>query len=173
MSQITDEEKLVQLVAQLGKIRSFPIFTIASPLCKEYGFTEEHVIALGKIVMAEDPFVSYIASMLYITTSKASRIVKYLEEINHPVKGKIKLVQRKYGEAGDLRKIKIMPTQEGKELFGKIWTDLLQFIGGIMKEIEEKEINKLTSLLEKFNTVAEEKIKRLSDPESFDVGCKD
>ncbi|TET28895.1 MAG: MarR family transcriptional regulator [Candidatus Heimdallarchaeota archaeon] len=173
MSQINDEEKLYQFIGQLGKIRFLPIFTMASPLCMEYGFTEEHVIALAKIVLADDPFVSYIASVLYITTSKASRIVKYLEEIEHPVKGKIKLVQRKYGEAGDLRKIKLIPTKEGKELFGKLWTDLLIFIDEILKEVGEKEINKLISLLEKFNDIAEKKIKTLLDPGSFDEGCKD
>jgi len=145
---------------------------MASPLCKEYGFSEEHIIALAKIVMMDDPFVSHIASALYITTSKASRLVKYLEEIKHPVNGKIKLVQRKYGEAGDRRKIKIEPTKEGKELYGKMWSDIFLFYDEIIKEVGEEEINKLTSLLEKFNNVAEKKIKELIDPELCNESCE-
>ncbi len=145
---------------------------MTSPLCKEYGFTEEHFIALAKVVLMDDPFVSYIASVLYITTSKASRIVKYLEEVKHPVKGKVKLVRRKYGEEGDLRKIKLIPTQEGKELFGKIWTDFQLFYDEIIKEIGEEEIKKLSLLLEKFNKIAEEKIKILMNPELCNESCE-
>jgi len=172
VTQITNNERLFKLVGQLGRIQFLPLITMSSPLCKEYGFTEEHVIALAKIVLGDGPFVSYIASVLHITISKASRIVKYLEEVKHPVKGTIKLVQRKYGEAGDLRKIKLIPTQEGKELFGKIWTDLLSFIDEITKEVGEKEIDELNSLLEKFNTIAEAKIKGLNNPSSVNKDYK-
>lgn len=172
MLQISNEEKIIRFLGQIGKLRFLPLITMASPLCKEYGFSEEQIIALAKIVMMDDPFVSYIASALYITTSKASRIVKNLEQIKHPVKGKVKLVQRKYGEAGDRRKIKLEPTQEGKELYGKMWADLLLFFNEIIKEVGEEEIEKLTSLLEKFNNVAEEKIKFLIDPELCNEKCE-
>jgi len=168
--QIIDEEKFIQFLGQLGKLRSLPLITISSPLCKEYGLSEEHITALAKIVMMDDPFVSYIASGLNITTSKASRLIKYLEEIKHPEKGNVKLVQRKYDEVGDRRKIKLEPTQEGKELYGKLWSDLLQFYEEIVKEVGEEEISKLTSLLKKFNSVAEEKIKIHIDPEAWNDG---
>ena len=162
----------MQFLGQLGKIRVLPLLTAASHLCKEYGFSEEHIITLAKIVMMDDPFVSYIASALYITTSKASRLVRYLEEIKLPDGSKAHLVQRKYGEAGDRRKIKLEPTKEGKELYGKMWSDLRLFFDEIIKEVGEEEINKLTSLLEKFNNVAEEKIKVLIDPELCNESCK-
>jgi len=161
---IIDEEKFNQFLGQLGKIRALPLLTTASPLCKEYGFSEEHIIVLAKIVMMDDPFVSYIASSLYITTSKASRLVRYLEEINLPDGSKAQLVQRKYGEAGDRRKIKLEPTKEGVELFEKIWADLAKFLGDIMKKLGEEKVAQLVSLMQLFNDIAEEKIKELLNP---------
>jgi len=161
---IIDEEKLIQFLGQIGKLRVLPLFTTASPLCNEYGFSEEHIIALAKIVMMDDPFVSYIASALYITTSKASRLVRYLEEIKLPDGSKAQLVQRKYGEAGDRRKIKLEPTKEGVELFEKMWADLAKFLGEIMKDLGEENVAQLVSLMQQFNDIAEEKIKELLNP---------
>lgn len=97
----------------------------------------------------------------------------WLEQIKYPVKGKVKLVKRKYGKVGDRRKIKLEPTQEGKELYGKMWSDLLLFFDEIIKEVGEEEIQELTSLLEKFNNVTEEKIKILIDPELCNESCED
>ncbi len=154
----------MQLLGQLGKIRALPLLTATSPLSKEYGFSEEHIIALAKIAMTDDPFVSYIASALYITTSKASRLVSHLEEIKLPDGSKAHLVQRKYGESGDRRKIKLEPTQEGKELFGKIWADLVKFLGDIMNKLGEENVAQLVSLMQLFNDIAEEKIKELLNP---------
>jgi len=161
---IIDEEKFIQFLGQLGKIRFLPLFTTASPLCKEYGFSEEHIIVLAKIIMMDDPFVSYIASSLYITTSKASRLVRYLEEIKTPDGSKAHLVQRKYGEAGDRRKIKIEPTKEGAELFEKMWADLVKFLGDILNKLGEENVAQLVSLMQLFNDIAEEKIKELLNP---------
>ncbi len=163
----------MQFLGQLGKIQVLPLLTVASPLSKEYGLTDEHIIALAKIVMTDEPFVSYIASALYITTSKASRLVKHLEEIKHPEKGTVSLVQRKYGESGDRRKIKLEPTKEGKELFGKLWADLVQFLSKIMENVGLDKIDDLTSLLEQFNIAAEEEIKTILDPNCLTERCED
>ncbi len=154
----------MQLLGQLGKIRALPLLTAASPLSKEYGFSENHIIALAKIAMTDDPFVSYIASALYITTSKASRLVSHLEEIKLPDGSKAQLVQRKYGEAGDRRKIKLEPTKEGVEVFEKMWTDLVKFLGDIMQKLGEDNVSQLISLMQQFNDIAEEKIKALLNP---------
>ncbi len=168
-----NEEKFMQFIGQIGKVQFLPLLTVASPLSKEYGLTDEHIIALGKIVMTDDPFVSYIASALYITTSKASRLVKHLEEINHPVKGKISLVKRKYGEAGDRRKIKLEPTEEGKELFASLWADLVQLLSKIMKKVGVDKIEQLSSILEQFNDAAEEEVRIRLDPEFLNKKCKE
>jgi len=45
-----------------------------------------------KIAMIDDQFVSYIVIVLYITTSKASRLVRYIEEIKLPDGSKTHLV---------------------------------------------------------------------------------
>jgi len=154
----------MQLLGQLGKIRVLPLLTAASPLSKEYGFSENHIIALAKIAMTDDPFVSYIASALYITTSKASRLVSHLEEIKLPDGSKAHLVQRKYGEAGDRRKIKLEPTKEGVEVFEKLWADLVKFLSEIIDELGEENVTQLVSLMQLFNDIAEVKIKALLNP---------
>ena len=41
---IINEEMFMQLLSQLGKIRALPLLTAASPLSKEYGFSEEETI---------------------------------------------------------------------------------------------------------------------------------
>lgn len=77
----------------------------------------------------------------------------------------INAIKNNFFQTRDRRKIKLEPTQEAKELYGKMWADLLLFFDEIIKELGEEEIEKLTSLVEKFNNVAEEKIKFLMDPE--------
>jgi len=42
--------------------------------------------------MIDVPFVSYIANTLYITSSKTSRLVRYIEEIKLPDGSKTHLV---------------------------------------------------------------------------------
>jgi len=108
--------------------------------------------------------ISNIASALYITTSKASRLVSHLEEIKLPDGSKAQLVQRKYGEAGDRRKIKLEPTKEGVELFKKMWADLVEFFGDIMKKLGEEKVAQLVSLMQLFNDITEEKIKARLNP---------
>ena len=70
-------------------------------------------------------------------------------------------------------KIKFVPTEEGRELHGKLMADLLKFIDEVFKEAGEKEITELSSLLEKINDLTEKKIKKIMDPELPNENCKD
>lgn len=54
-----------------------------------------------------------------------------------------------------------------------MWSDLLRFFDEKIKEVWEEKITELTSLLEKSNNVAEEKIKVLIDLELCNERCEE
>ena len=108
MQKITKEIEIQNFLGQVAKFRLYPLVTINSKISIQYNLSEEHIMALIMISKQEDPFVSTIANSLFISISKTSRIVRDLE--------KVKLIKRKYGECNDRRKIRLEPTQKGKEV---------------------------------------------------------
>ena len=161
--KITKEKdmELQNLIGQITKFRLYPLITINSTLSKQYNLSEEHIVALVIIIKQEDPFVVSIANALFISISKTSRIVRDLE--------KVKLIKRKYGECEDRRKIKLEPTQKGLEVLDSLYKDLMAFFNPLMDDFDKEELTTFTKLIEKFNGIADKKIRsmlRINSPDN-------
>ena len=153
MQKITKEVELQNFITQITKFRLYPLITVNSKLAKQYNLSEEHLVALVMVNKQEDPFVSTIANTLFISISKTSRIVRDLEKVD--------LIKRKYGECEDRRKIKLEPTQKGKEVLNSLFKDLMDFFNQLMNEFDKDELNTFTKLIEKFNRIADSKIQKM------------
>ena len=154
MLKITKEtEELQNFIGQIAKFRLYPLITVNSRLSKQYNLTEEHIVAFFLIIKQEDPFVVSIANSLFISISKCSRIVRDLE--------KVKLIERKYGKCEDRRKIRLMPTQKGLEVLETAYKDLTAFFNQLLGEFNKEELSTFTQLIEKFNEIADKKIRSM------------
>ena len=167
MQKITKEIEIQNFLGQIAKFRLYPLVTINSKISIQYNLSEEHIMALVMISKQEDPFVSTIANSLFISISKTSRIVRDLE--------KVKLIKRKYGECNDRRKIRLEPTQKGKEVLNSLLKDLMEFFNQLLDEFDKEELNTFTKLIEKFNGIADTKIQKMlgKDGQKDNVNLKD
>ena len=153
MPKITKEQELQNFIGHITKFRLYPLSTVNSKLSKQYNLSEEHVVAMVMIIKQEDPFVSTIADSLFINISKASRIVRDLE--------KSELIKRKYGECKDRRKVKLESTEKGLEVLNLIFKDMMAFFKELLSEFGDEDTSAFTKLFEKFNLIADKKIKKI------------
>ena len=153
--------EMQNFIAQITKFRMYPLITKSTDLSTEYNLSEEHMLALVMVFKQEDPFVSTIANNLFISISKASRIIRDLEKVG--------LILYKYGECKDRRKVKLETTPKGQEAVSSLFQDLMSFFNQLLAGFDEKELRTFTHLTQKFNTIADTKIRALMGIDAPDI----
>ncbi|MFQ6124619.1 MAG: MarR family winged helix-turn-helix transcriptional regulator [Candidatus Heimdallarchaeota archaeon] len=139
---ITDTE-LTEFMNQIAIIRKLPVMKIFSKTVRENNWSEEQLMALVKILLAQDgAFVSTVAEEMYIDKPKASRLVESLVEEG--------LVERMYEKLSDRRKIQLKITKKGMELIKIVSDEIIQTVKEMLKD-QGEHIKQLTAYLKDFN----------------------
>ena len=116
---------------------------------------EEQIFALVLIAKTEgEILVSNIAELIFINTTKASRIIDSLV--------KVKLVQRVYAELEDRRKIQLKLTEKGSKVTEKFFSELFQSVKEFSEEVGTDVTQQLTENIQAFNEVMLKKMKALN-----------
>ena len=142
-----------EFILNMIEFRVLPLLTIVSSLYEEYKLNEEDIQVLVKIAKTDYALVSTVANSMYISLSKASRIINDLVQ-----KG---LIQREYDDLKDRRKVKLVLSQKGQEILEQGYGDLLKFYNYIFNEIGMDKITEFSMLFKTFNQVAEKKIEEI------------
>lgn len=150
-----EEADLTHFIKQVSIFHRIPIMALSSKTARELDLNEEQIFALVLIAKTEgEILVSNIAELIFINTTKASRIIDSLV--------KVKLVQRVYAELEDRRKIQLKLTEKGSKVTEKFFSELFQSVKEFSEEVGTDVTQQLTENIQAFNEVMLKKMKALN-----------
>lgn len=149
-----EEADLTHFIKQVSIFHRIPIMSLCSKTARELELNEEQIFALVLIGKTEgEILVSKIAELIFINTTKASRIIDSLV--------KLKLVQRVYAELEDRRKIQLKLTEKGSKVTEKFFSELFESVKEFSEEVGSDVTSQLTENIQAYNEVMLQKMKTL------------
>ena len=150
-----EEADLTHFIKQVSIFHRIPIMSLCSKTARELDLNEEQIFALVLIAKTEgEILVSKIAELIFINTTKASRIIDSLV--------KVKLVHRDYAQLEDRRKIQLKLTEKGSKVTEKFFSELFQSVKEFSEEVGTDITRQLTANIQAFNEVMLRKMKSVN-----------
>ncbi|MBA7520443.1 hypothetical protein ES705_12539 [subsurface metagenome] len=147
-----EEADLTHFIKQVSIFHRIPIMSLCSKTARELDLNEEQIFALVLIAKTDgEILVSKIAELIFINTTKASRIIDSLV--------KVKLVHRVYAQLEDRRKIQLKLTEEGSKVTENFFSELFQSVKEFSDEVGSTVTKQLTENIQAFNDVMLRKMK--------------